>query len=164
MNSFLLSLRQKKVILIASLLLLIGLAALIYWLWLAVWLTHNVGQKPDWEKKILSAPKVPTEAAIVLSYTGPIQRLDLRAGQLAILTSAGVKTVTFSPSTPIKVIAQQPLPDRPPSGQAPAKTVAELTSPATVESLKVGNLIQVASLTNISGLATFKADTIVVLQ
>lgn len=164
MNSFLLSLRQKKVILIASLLLLIGLAALIYWLWLAVWLAHDANQKPDWEKKILSAPQVPTEASVVLSYTGPIQRIDVRAGQLTILTSAGIKTVSFNQSTPVQSIVSQPLPDRPPSGQTPAKSVAELTSPATIASLKVGNLIQVSSLTNISGLATFKADTIVVLQ
>ncbi len=164
MNSFLLSLRQKKVILIASLLVLIGLAALIYWLWLAVWMAHDANQKPDWEKKILSAPKIPSEASVVLSYTGPIQRIDIRAYQMTILTATGTKTVTFNPNTPVRLIAKQALPDRPPSGQRPAQSVQELTSQATIENLKVGNLIQVSSLTNISGLATFKADTIVVLQ
>lgn len=157
-------LRQKKY---SSLLIILGIIALIalaYWLWLASWFSQRLADRPDWKSKILSAPSLPTEASIVLSYTGEIQRIDIKKGQLTLITAYGTKDVTFSSDTPVRQLIARPLPSRAPSADQAPEPIEKLTEPKKLQDIKSGDLIQVSSLTNIRDLATFKADTIVVLQ
>ena len=157
-------LRQKKYFTLAAILVVIAVVALAYWLWLASWFTQRLANQPDWKNKILSAPTLPTEASIVLSYTGQIQRLDLKKGELTMITAYGEKKVTFTADTIVRQLNSQPLPTRAPSAQEPPKPLDAITSVKTAADIRPGSLIQASSLTNIRGLATFKANTIVVLQ
>ncbi|MFH0873499.1 MAG: hypothetical protein V1846_01515 [Candidatus Komeilibacteria bacterium] len=157
-------LRQKKYLTLLAILVIIAVVALAYWLWLASWFSSRLAQQPDWKSKILSAPQLPTETSIVLSYTGQIQRIDLKAGELTMVTAYGNKTIIFDEDTPIRQLKTQPLPTRAPSAQQPPRTLETLSLPKTLTTIKAGDLIQASSLTDVRGLATFKANTIVVLQ
>ena len=155
---------KQKYFFIAAVVVLLLLA---FWLILRVSkpeLFENQPPKLEVEKQLERLPALPEEPATVISYSGHIKALYPETNELLLLTSRGQKKVSYDNLTIFAVSQPLAASATPPPASPGPDLQTESQSAASLNDFQVGDFIRADSLTNIRGLAKFRASKITLIK
>ena len=156
--------QNKKIALIAlGVALLLTIVVVIYW--------HRkinpapTPARPSMKEQLQDIGKQqPSEPATVFVISGQITSINNERTTIQLVTTRGDKSVELTPTTIFQRQADTGRPATPPPALIDRNSPPAATQTATREDLLVGQLVQIESLTNISGLSTFTANKLTIID
>jgi hypothetical protein len=156
---------NKQKILLVLLACIILLIAFFWFYWQQKKAVEILPARPPINNQLQAlGEQEPAEPSTVFIISGQVVSVSADLSQLKIVTTRGEKIVLLSPTTSYKRQTDSGRPVAPPPIQVNRNTPPQQTNDASATDLQVGQLVKIESLTNISGLSTFTANKLTIID